>query len=455
MRILVVSTTDQGGGAERVAYDLLRSYRSHGHDARMLVSLRKMSSDVVSEVDAYAHTSLWSFVCRHLDREIRRLPSFRGRFRIIRWLRRWAWPVRWADYLRGIEDFNYPTTQKILDDSHWTPDVIHLHNIHGDFFDLRALTGLSEQVPVVWTLHDMWSITGHCGYSIDCQRWLSGCGECPDLQRSPPILRDGTSQNWTRKKRVYRQSQFHVATPSSWLAELVSRSILSPRSCRVIPYGVDLDVYHPTDRLAIRQELGFEVDSFICLFAVATGNQTNPYKDYKTVAEAVASSLVELDDVNVQLVCLGDISESNRDPRYRYTGYISDPDQIAKYYQAADVLLHAASVDNFPCVVLESLACGTPVIATSVGGVPEQISEGVNGFLIPARDSRAMADRIIYLARHAEVSAQMRAEAANHARIAFSLTRHAGDYLHWFESLIESYAGGERVNIGERSHGIG
>ncbi len=439
IRILVVSTMDQGGGAERVAYDLLRSYRSCGHDARMLVSLRKMPRDVVSEVDAYAHTSPWSFVCRYLDREIRRLPSFRGHFRIIKWLRRWAWPVRWADYLRGIEDFNYPTTQDILDDAQWTPDVIHLHNIHGDFFDLRALPGLSEQVPVVWTLHDMWSITGHCGYSIDCQRWLSGCGECPDLHRSPPILRDGTAHNWARKKQIYRQSQIHIATPSSWLAKQVSKSMLSPRIRRVIPYGVDLDVYHPADRAKIREELGFDQDSFICLFAVATGNQTNPYKDYSTVAEAVSKSFVELGDIDVSFVCLGDISEPNRDSRYRYTGYISDPAQIAKYYQAADVLLHAASVDNFPCVVLESLACGTPVIATSVGGIPEQISDGVNGFLIQTGDSRAMADRIVHVARNTEILTQMRITAANHARTAFSLARHAEDYLNWFEALIAQH----------------
>src|SRR3990172_6801419 len=89
--------------------------------------------------------------------------------------------ARWAARLRGREDFNFPGTAALLELPGRTPDALHLHNLHGGYFDLRALPALTARVPAVLSLHDAWLLSGHCAHSFDCGRWETGCGECPAL----------------------------------------------------------------------------------------------------------------------------------------------------------------------------------------------------------------------------------------------------------------------------------
>ena len=139
------------------------------------------------------------------------------------------------------------------------------------------------------TLHDMWTFTGHCGYSLGCERWRLGCGECPDLTLYPPVDRDGTAFNLSRKREIYRRSRLRVATPSRWLLEKAKASALwdGVAEARVIPYGVDLRIFQPGNRAEVRGRLGIRPDARVLLFA-AHGGKGNPYKDYDTVHEAVS-----------------------------------------------------------------------------------------------------------------------------------------------------------------------
>jgi glycosyltransferase involved in cell wall biosynthesis len=117
------------------------------------------------------------------------------------------------------------------------------------------------------------------------------------------------------------------------------------------------------------------------------------------------------------------------------TGYIAQPERIAQFYQAADVLLHAARIENFPCVLLEAMACGTPVIATAVGGIAEQIEEGQAGFLVGRGDSAAMAARIGTLLADPGLAARMGAAATLRVQQHYDLARQSAAYLEWFEEL--------------------
>jgi glycosyltransferase involved in cell wall biosynthesis len=169
MNILLLSTYDRAGGAEKVAFDLCRSYRRFGHDARLYVRYKRTEEPFVYGVDAYAHAMPWAGLCRRLEGRLRAAPTFRGQFRLVDMLRRLARPRRAWDRWRGVEDFNYPGADYAAPAADgWQPDVIHAHNLHGDYFDLRALPGLSRRLPFVWTLHDTWALTGHCGHFIDC-----------------------------------------------------------------------------------------------------------------------------------------------------------------------------------------------------------------------------------------------------------------------------------------------
>src|SRR3546814_10331965 len=85
--------------------------------------------------------------------------------------------------------------------------MLHCHNLHGGYFDLRELARFSKLLPVVLTLHDEWAYTGHCAYTFGCERWRSGCGQCPHLDVSPSIRRDASAANWTAKYDIYRSEE--------------------------------------------------------------------------------------------------------------------------------------------------------------------------------------------------------------------------------------------------------
>jgi len=133
---------------------------------------------------------------------------------------------------------------------------------------LRLLPWLTHQAPVVFTLHDAWLLSGHCAHSFDCERWKIGCGECPDLTIIPAIKKDATASNWKLKEKIYAASRLRMTTPSRWLMDKVTQSMLQPAivESRVIPNGVDISIYKPGDRRAARTELGIPLESKVLLF---------------------------------------------------------------------------------------------------------------------------------------------------------------------------------------------
>ncbi|MEW5939452.1 MAG: glycosyltransferase [Chloroflexota bacterium] len=435
MNILLLNTYDAGGGAENAARDLLRAYRDLGHDARLLVRHERGNDAYVQRLDPYAGTFFWGQWCAALEDWLDKRPAFPGKFRLMDWLRRTAHPQRWLDHLSGADDFTYPASRGLLADP-WTPDAIHAHNLHGDYFDMRAFESLGQRVPIVWTLHDTWAFTGHCGHFLECDRWRIGCGHCPDLKRPPGILRDATAKNFRAKRQIYARSNFAVATPSRWLMSFVEQSILKDKERRVIPNGVDLSVFHPGDQRAARRELGLRKGDFICLYVSSFGAAANPYKDFATVARAV--ELLRAANADIFFVCMGGARES-RGTNSLETGFVHDPKRVAGYYRAADVLLHAANAENFPSVILEAMACGTAVVATAVGGIGEQITDGETGAAVPKNDAEAMAGRVLQWVADPARRAEVGRAAAIRVRENFDLKLQASRYVDWFETLVKSF----------------
>ena len=436
MKILQLCTYDRGGGAERVAIDLHQAYLNSGHDAKLLVKFKHTMVENVVEVDTYKHTAFWSPLCAHLEHKIRRMPRFKGQYQVVDLLRGVSYPKRFLDRLRGIDDFNYPYSRQLAKDSDWHPDIIHMHNLHGNYFDLAAIELVSQKTPVVWTLHDTWAFTGHCGHFIDCQRWKTGCGQCPDLKRPPAIYRDATAKNWARKKSIYARARLHVATPSRWLMTMVSQSMLIHETSRVINNGVDLSVFCPGDQAEARSQLEIAPNTFVVLYVASS--RKNPYKDYQTIKRVIEIlTYTENTDKNILLICLGGTAQSESDPRFRYPGTVSSVEKLRSYYRAADVLVHGAIADNFPLVVLEAQACGVPVVASAVGGIPEEIIDGETGYLAPRGNPEAMAAKVLELMNNPKIKQRMGQAGSEHVRNNFSLQRQVSNYLQWFEELIQ------------------
>ncbi len=439
LRILQVNSVDLGGGAARVAWDLFRGYRRRGHES-WLVSGAKLTDDpFVRELD---HDPYRRGLPGWLAKVWKPFRKYEAKWPGLRSLHRQtllgADARRINNRLKGIEDFEFPGTAHLLELIPERPEILHFHNLHGDFFDLRELANLSQKIPVVLTLHDAWLLSGHCAHSFDCERWKTGCGECPDLTIPPSIRRDATAFNWQRKREIFLKSRFYIASPSKWLMQKVEKSILKPASLetRIIPNGVDLSVFKPGDQRVARQTLGLPQDTKVVLFAGVSIRQ-NKIKDYPTLRSAVAKIAEQLHDQKIIVIDLGENAPTEQigQTEIRSVAYQKDTNIVALYYQAADVFVHATRADTFPTTILESLASGTPVVSTAVGGIPEQITDGENGFLVPIGDVQAMASRIEQVLSNDNLRRRMGWAAADLARRRFDLERVVDDYLDWYERI--------------------
>ena len=460
--ILQVNTMDVAGGAEKVACNLLHEYRRRGHDAWLAVGHKRSDDPHVSVIRHGDPGGGW----RRFWSDVRaRLQSPAVRVRGARWLIRLvaavARPHGAAARYRGLEDFAFPETWSLLGLTPRPPDILHCHNLHGSYFHLSALPWLAQQLPVFLTLHDAWLLSGHCAHSFGCDRWTMGCGDCPDLSIYPGIRRDATAYNWRRKQAIYAQSHFYVATPSRWLMRQVEQSMLkvAVAEARVIPNGVDLASFHPADRRRARAVLNIPQDARMLLFA-ANGIRQNPWKDYRTLRSAIALVAEHLCGQHVIFVALGDDAPAETIGRaeIRFVPYQKDSSAVASYYQAADVYTHAALTDTFPNTVLEALACGTPIVATAVGGIVEQVKglwipdsplqhpalnqcviEEATGLLVPAGDADSMAAGIERLLENEPLRRRLGANGARDARNRFDLQRQAAQYLAWYQDIIDDW----------------
>ena len=449
LRVLQVGTLESGGGAASVARNLMRGYRARGCETWMAVG-RPASND--PDVFVLADGTI--------QRQLRRMAgrsSGRGWGWLSRSLRLAAHPRALLEQVRGHEDFEFPATFDLLNLAPARPDILHCHNLHGDYFDLRALKWLSRQLPTVLTLHDAWLLSGHCAHSFDCDRWKTGCGACPDLAIYPAIRRDATAANWIRKRDVYAGSRLYVAAPSRWLMDKLDQSMLAPavQQARVIPNGVDVATFRPADKALVRRALGIAPERAVVLLTI--GRHGSPWGDDQMLGAATALIAARTSKRDVLFVAVGDAgAPRTAEEQLHRVASQSDPKALAQYYQAADVYLHCARIDTFPNTILEALACGTPVVASSVGGIPEQIrsadSRGVRtgalnrleratGLLVAAGDAEAMAASVVALLGDGALRRRLGDNAARDVRDRFDLNRQVESYLAWYRTIIEHWNG--------------
>ncbi|MFC1851215.1 glycosyltransferase, partial [candidate division CSSED10-310 bacterium] len=376
----------------------------------MIVGTKYSEDSDIFELPHVKKNIPWARICHKFDAWLANSnKKVRGISRLRYWLRTLAggWPE--IERALGREDFNFPGSSSLLDLLKINPDIIHCHNLHGNYFDLRMLPKLSHQFPVILTLHDVWLLTGHCAHSLDCDQWRLGCEKCPYLKIYPKIKRDSTSYNWRRKRRIYEKSQFFVATPSKWLMDKVKESILDQAilDYKVIPHGVDQSIFKLQEKKIARSKLNLPLNGSV-LLTVGNEFRNNPWKDYPTIVKALGSLDERLPDHQILFLVVGQEAPPEQIGRNKicFIPYQNEQSDVATYYQAADIYIHAARAEVWGLTITEAMACGTPVIATAVGGIPEQINplnsqnnspkaeHGATGLLINEGDSKELASSI-------------------------------------------------------------
>ena len=430
MNILQINTADKGGGAEGSAYNLMRRFSEAGHNSWLAVGTKYRDDKNVFEIPRSAPIRPLKILAdgaRRLDR--RGVPAAR---RLARILDRLANPARLREWRNGLEEFEFPGCQRLLDVLPGVPDIIHCHNLHGWFFDLRLLQTLSQRFPVILNLRDTWPLAGHCAYFLDCDKWRDGCDGCPRISLYPAIRKDAAAENWRRKKTIYASSRLYVTAPSEWLISQARDSILAAAQYKVIPNGIDTDVFKPGDKTAARDSLGLPADTKVIMFAAAAAKTA--FKDQETLSKAILE--MHHREPTLFFLCVGmELPALHKIHNILRFKYISSPSKMAECYRAADVFIHTARAEAFGKTVTEAMACGTPVAATAVGGIPEQIITGKTGLLSPMGDAAALAANAITLS---ENGASMR-EACAARGSKFSLKAQTDAFLSWYKEIINDY----------------
>lgn len=265
------------------------------------------------------------------------------------------------------------------------PDIVHLHNIHGYYIHIGLLFKFLERanIPVIWTLHDCWSFTGHCSHymAVHCTKWKSQCFKCHEKKQYPKsVFFDNSFLNYRIKRKTFTlpESKFlKIVTPSEWLSKDVKISFLSKYESIVINNGIDLNVFRPTKN-KIKEKHSIE-NKKIVLGVASVWSERKGLNDFIQLAECLPENYV--------IILIGLSKKQIEVLPSKIIGIARTESQteLVQYYSVADVFFNPTYEDNFPTTNIEALACGTPVITYNTGGSPEIIDENT-GYVISAGD---------------------------------------------------------------------
>lgn len=317
-------------------------------------------------------------------------------------------------------------------------DVLQLHWVAG-FLDYGAFfRWLPEKTRLVWTLHDMNAFTGGCHYDAGCGRFTQGCGACPALGSRQD--EDLSAQVWRRKQKSLEAlpaGKLHIVTPSRWLAEQAKRSALLSRFPRsVIPYGLDTDVFRPRDPHAERERLGIPLRSKVILF-LADG-VSDPRKGCDLLLQALAG-ITDSPDLFLLTLGRGEPVEFRGFPHVHLDA-VADDSRLSSVYSAADVFVAPSLQDNLPNTVLESMACGTPVVAHSAGGIPEAVRQNETGFLVPSGDVAELGSAIRRVLENDSMRADMSRNCRRIATAEYAIDIQARRYVTLYTEIASTGA---------------
>ncbi len=270
-------------------------------------------------------------------------------------------------------------------------DLIHLHNIHSNkFFSLAHLHKVAKLKPTVWTLHDPWAMTGHCVYPIDCKRWVTGCGNCPDLKRYLPLLFDTTDLLFKYKKNCYKNANFDIIVASKWMKDMVEQSpIFDKPRVHHIPFGLDLDFFSPSHAKAARKRFNITDNTIVISFRAVVGNQ---FKGLPYIMEALELISTEKDICIITTNSWAHPVYLRFKDRFRVIEFEWLDDEILTrdIMAASDIFLMPSIAEAFGLMAIEALACGKPIIVFEGTALPSVTFAPDVGIAVPAHDSIAL-----------------------------------------------------------------
>lgn len=364
MNILQVTAWDNFGQRFN-GYQLHKTLRELGHESHMAVMRSRFD-------DLHIH-QVGNWITRKLDRLL--VSPIENALSVKSVLPLSALTLYFSPYYRNA-------------------DIVHLQLVHAaPFFTLFNVPVMSQKHRIVWTLHDPWMTTGHCVYTMDCDRWLTGCEACPDLTLKFPIRRDTSAFQWKLKHWVMDHSNVTLIVASRWMSERVKRSpILSHLPCHIIPFGVDLNQFKPCHRVRCRSRFGIPKDA--CVLAFRRPGTNNRFKGWPWLEKALTSLNVTRPTYLMTFEGKGGMGSLTDKYEVIELGWVRDENLLVDALNAADIFLMPSVAEAFGMMAVESMACGTPVIVFSETALPDTIHAPRGGLAVPYKDHIALKDAI-------------------------------------------------------------
>lgn len=371
----MVNTYDTQGGAARAAYRFHKGLQIIGVDSKMLVQ-NKISSDssVISSKTKFERMA--ALIRPRLDK----LPvnRYQGKTKTL-------FSPSWVPFSKIAEIINNAK-----------PDIVHFHWIAGGMLSIEDL--VKVKVPIVWSLHDMWAFTGGCHTDNYCGRHSTQCGACPVLGSNKE--KDLSYSVFKRKQKIYEKIEnITIVGLSKWMAKLAKQStLLKNKPVINLPNLIDTNIYKPLDKKMAREALNIPNRGKIILYG-AMGATNNPNKGFEKLLEVINL----LDQRDVCLIVFGsgkpEVAPVVKFPTH-YLGRLYDDLSLRVLFSAVDVVVVPSMQENLSNVIMESMACGTPVVAFNVGGNPDLIDHKQNGYLARPYEAADLAQGIKYVLEH-------------------------------------------------------
>lgn len=364
MKVVHINTFDNDGGAARAAYRLNKALNEYGIESNMLV-LEKKSND----------KDIFSIQTSEKVRGILKNNNILQEYLTKKYKNRTQ--TLFSPGFLGVDLNNYNKLKEA--------DIIHLHWINGGYLSLKSLNKLKKlKKPIVWTFHDMWPFTGGCHYDENCGKYEKNCGNCKVLNSK--IDKDLSRDIFNKKRDVYSNLKITGVTCSNWLGECAKKSeLMSSKNINVIPNTLEIDTFKPIDKIISRKVLNLPENKFIILCGAmsATSDKRKGFDYLYNAIKLLAEKHKELID-KIEIVIFGasESKELEQLPfKTTFLGTLRDDMSIVHSYNCADVFVAPSIQENLANTVMESLACGTPVLAFNIGGMSDMIEHEVNGYL--------------------------------------------------------------------------
>jgi glycosyltransferase involved in cell wall biosynthesis len=388
LKVVHINTYDGNGGAGRACLRLNKALHAENIDSKIIVHYKFGKNPAVLTFNSNALQKAYTAAAIMLERIIAK--------RLLKPLKRTPFSFTWF----GRSIVNHPDVK--------AADVIHLHWVNHSFLNPSHLAELKKlNKPIVWTFHDSNAFTGGCHVRYTCDHFLRQCGYCPLLKKAD--ANDTSHQIWQQKHDAYQQLQFNIVAPSAWmLSSVLQSSLMHDRPVLQIPNTLETNIFTPANKQAAKKALGLPEDKFIFLTGfMPSRKDLHKGTSYLLESLDLLKERLGVKAEQIELVVFGNRNEKDVPDfsfKTSFLGTISDDDKLALCYSAADAFLIPSLEDNLPYTVMESLACGTPVIAFTTGGIPDMVQHEQNGYLAEYRSSKSLADGMEWVINHTDRS---------------------------------------------------